>query len=88
MNGTTFRIDLDAMGRDIVEARGGKWQPGRGGMCRCAARVDGDPSLSIHVGDTSLLFHCFAGCTTVAVLEALQRSGDRVCRRRTRGRRR
>ncbi len=78
MNITTSRIDLDAMGRDIVEARGGKWQPGRGGMCRCPAHADGDPSLSVRVGDTSLLFHCFAGCTTIAVLEALRRSGDRV----------
>nr|WP_295658773.1 toprim domain-containing protein [Polymorphobacter sp.] len=78
MNGTTSRTDLDAQGRDIVETRGGKWQPGRGGMCRCPAHVDGDPSLSVRVGDTSLLFHCFAGCTTVAVLEALRRSGDRV----------
>ena len=78
MNRIPSRIDLDAQGRDIVEARGGKWQPGRGGMCRCPAHADGDPSLSVRVGDTSLLFHCFAGCTTVAVLEALRRSGDRV----------
>ena len=78
MNRTASHIDLDAQGRDIVEARGGKWQPGRGGMCRCPAHADGDPSLSVRVGDTSLLFHCFAGCTTVAVLETLRRSGDRV----------
>ena len=78
MNGTTSRFDLDAMGRVIVEARGGKWQPGQGGMCRFPAHVDGDPSLSVRVGDTSLLFHCFAGCTTVAVLEALRRSGDLI----------
>ena len=78
MNRIPSRMDLDAQGRDIVEARGGKWQPGRGGMCRCPAHADGDPSLSVRVGDTSLLFHCFAGCTTVTVLEALRRSGDRI----------
>ena len=47
-------------------------------MCRCPAHNDADPSLSIRVGDTSLLFHCFAGCTAVDVIQALRRSGDRV----------
>ena len=70
--------DLEAQGRAIVEARGGKWDARRGGMCRCPAHNDGDPSLSVRIGDTSLLFHCFAGCTGVDVLQALRRSGDRV----------
>jgi len=72
------RSDLEAQGRAIVEARGGKWDARRGGMCRCPAHDDGDPSLSVRIGDTSLLFHCFAGCTGVDVLQALRRSGDRV----------
>jgi len=72
------RSDLDAQGRAIVEARGGKWDARRGGTCRCPAHNDADPSLSIRVGDTSLLFHCFAGCTAVDVIQALRRSGDRV----------
>jgi len=75
---TLSRSVLEAQGRAIVETRGGKWDARRGGMCRCPAHDDGDPSLSVRIGDTSLLFHCFAGCTTVAVLETLRRSGDRV----------
>jgi len=72
------RSDLEAQGRAIVEARGGKWDARRGGMCRCPAHDDADPSLSVRVGDTSLLFHCFAGCTAVDVIQALRRSGDHV----------
>jgi len=72
------RSDLEAQGRAIVEARGGKWDARRGGMCRCPAHDDADPSLSVRIGDTSLLFHCFAGCTAVDVIQALRRSGDRV----------
>ena len=70
--------DLEAQGRAIVETRGGKWDARRGGMCRCPAHDDGDPSLSVRIGDTSLLFHCFAGCTGVDILQALRRSGDHV----------
>ena len=78
MTAVLSRSDLEAQGRAIVEARGGKWDARRGGMCRCPAHNDADPSLSIRVGDTSLLFHCFAGCTAVDVIQALRRSGDRV----------
>ena len=78
MTAILSRSDLEAQGRAIVEARGGKWDARRGGMCRCPAHNDADPSLSIRVGDTSLLFHCFAGCTAVDVIQALRRSGDRV----------
>ena len=78
MTATLSRSDLEAQGRAIVEARGGKWDARRGGMCRCPAHDDADPSLSVRIGDTSLLFHCFAGCTGVDVLQALRRSGDRV----------
>ena len=70
--------DPEAQGRAIVETRGGKWDARRGGMCRCPAHDDGDPSLSVRIGDTSLLFHCFAGCTGVDILQALRRSGDHV----------
>lgn len=62
--------DLEAKGRSIVEERGGHWFAG-GGMCRCPAHDDRTPSLSVRLGRTRLLFHCFAGCATAAVLEAL-----------------
>ena len=78
MTAVLSHSDLEAQGRAIVEARGGKWDSRRGGMCRCPAHDDSDPSLSVRIGDTSLLFHCFAGCTGVDVLQALRRSGDRV----------
>ncbi|MGI4877608.1 MAG: DUF7146 domain-containing protein [Janthinobacterium lividum] len=68
---TVSRIELEQQGRAIVEQLGGKWSP-RGGMCRCPAHDDGSPSLSIRVGDTTLLVHCFAGCNSVDVLKALR----------------
>jgi len=68
---TVSRLELEQQGRAIVEQLGGKWSP-RGGMCRCPAHDDGSPSLSIRVGDTTLLVHCFAGCNSVDVLKALR----------------
>lgn len=65
------RFDLEAQGRAIVEQLGGTWK-GMGGMCCCPAHDDRTPSLSVRVGDTSLLFHCFAGCTSVDVIKALR----------------
>ena len=65
------RADLEAQGRTIVGQRGGRWT-GASGMCRCPAHDDRDPSLSVRVGETTLLFHCFAGCATVDVLRALR----------------
>lgn len=65
------RSDLEAQGRSIVHQLGGKWS-GQAGMCRCPAHDDRAPSLSVRLGDTSLLFHCFAGCESVDVLRALR----------------
>lgn len=59
-------------GQSIVQALGGQWR-GEGGLCRCPAHADRNPSLSVRVGDTSLLFHCFAGCDNREVLAALRR---------------
>jgi hypothetical protein len=42
-------------------------------MCRCPAHDDRTPSLSVRVGDTRLLFKCFAGCDTHDVLRAIRR---------------
>jgi hypothetical protein len=65
---------LDALGRAIVERHGGRWTAA-GGMCRCPAHDDRTPSLSVRPGDRRLLFHCFAGCDTAAVIGALRDRG-------------
>jgi hypothetical protein len=45
---------------------------GKGWTARCPAHEDRKPSLSVHVGDDDrLLVHCFAGCTTEAIVGAL-----------------
>lgn len=41
-------------------------------MCRCPAHEDATPSLSVRVGEVSILFKCFAGCATIDVLRALR----------------
>lgn len=56
----------------IVRQLGGKWH-GDYAMCRCPAHADGDPSLSVRVGDRAVIFHCFAGCTSGAIVDALRR---------------
>ena len=66
--------DLVCQGRTIVEALGGKWQS-RQGLCCCPAHDDRTPSLSVRVGDTALLFTCFAGCDTRDVIAGLRRRG-------------
>ena len=58
-------------GRTIVEALGGTWR-NDGGMCRCPAHGDRTPSLSVRLGQRRLLFHCFAGCETRAIMDALR----------------
>lgn len=61
---------LEAEGRAIVERFGGSWQA-NGGMCRCPAHDDRNPSLSVRLGERRLLFHCFAGCETGKIIRAL-----------------
>lgn len=65
-------LDAEIRAKSIVEQLGGVWR-GTRGECRCPAHDDGSPSLSVRLGDTAILFHCFAGCTTVDVMKALQR---------------
>ncbi len=55
----------------------GKWN-GALGMCRCPAHNDRTPSLSVTIGARAVLFHCFAGCTNEAVLDALAMNGIRL----------
>lgn len=66
------RASLEAIGADLVRQLGGRWLD-IGGMCLCPAHVDRSPSLSIRIGEKSLLFHCFAGCTNADVLAAVRR---------------
>lgn len=65
-------LDLESAAARIVKQLGGTWT-GRGGLCLCPAHADRRPSLSIRVGTSSLLFHCFAGCDRIDVLRAVRR---------------
>lgn len=63
--------NLAAAGARIVAELAGHWRHDRG-TCLCPAHNDRVASLSVRVGDRTLLFHCFAGCDTTAVLAALR----------------
>lgn len=67
-------IDAAVRAKQIVESLGGRWT-GSHGECRCPAHDDHTPSLSVRLGDTAILFKCFAGCSSVDVLKALDRQG-------------
>lgn len=62
---------LHAAAASIVKSLGGTWKPS-GAMCRCPAHDDRRPSLSVRVGEHSILFKCFAGCSTIDVIRALR----------------
>ena len=65
-------LDAEMRAKNIVEKLGGIWRGSRG-ECLCPAHNDSSPSLSVRLGDTAILFHCFAGCTPVDVMKALER---------------
>lgn len=65
---------LERRAKEIVEAFGGSWN-GTKGMCRCPAHDDRSPSLAIGLGKQAILFHCFAGCSSGAVLAAFAGKG-------------
>jgi putative DNA primase/helicase len=65
---------LEQEARALVERLGGRWSP-QGGMCRCPAHDDRTPSLSVRVGRSRLLLHCFAGCRAADILRALGSAG-------------
>ena len=65
-------MDAQIRAKKIVEHLGGVWR-GTQGECRCPAHEDSTPSLSVRLGDSAILFHCFAGCATIDILRALQR---------------
>lgn len=75
MPGRRAPNSLEEEGRALVERLGGRWTAS-GGLCRCPAHDDRSPSLSVRVGRTSLLLHCFAGCAAADVLRALRASGQ------------
>jgi len=68
----TTDLELESAGREIVKKLKGRWSDGKG-MCLCPAHNDHSPSLSVRVGARSLLFKCFAGCDTIAVLHEIRR---------------
>ena len=68
---------LERRAGDIAAAFGGTWR-GTKGMCRCPAHDDRSPSLAIGLSDHAILFHCFAGCSSEAVLAAFARHGIRA----------
>ncbi|PXA84742.1 virulence-associated protein E [Nostoc sp. 3335mG] len=74
--------DLDSLGEQLVERLVGTWERSRRqGLCLCPAHADRTPSLSVRVGNRSLLFHCFAGCTNLEVVRALRRIEPNALRR-------
>jgi 5S rRNA maturation endonuclease (ribonuclease M5) len=56
-----------------LEAYGKKPKPiiGDSFTSLCPAHDDSDPSLSITTGDRGIMLHCFAGCNTQSILDAI-----------------
>ncbi len=71
------RQPLRNIAANLAKKLGGH-QIGAGFMCRCPAHDDRAPSLSIRIGETALLFKCFAGCDTLDVLRELRAIDRRV----------
>lgn len=74
MDGIVYNASRQSL-RDIaanLAKRLGGQQSGAGFMCHCPAHDDRSPSLSIRIGETALLFKCFAGCDTLDVLRELR----------------
>jgi hypothetical protein len=66
------RSPLDLVLEALAGAGCGYRRIGRSWQARCPVHDDRTPSLSIREGaDGRVLLHCFAGCETGAVLEAL-----------------
>ena len=65
---------LEDRARKMVAALGGKWSRA-GGMCCCPAHADRTPSLSVTIGKSAVLLHCFAGCTNEKVMRGLAAAG-------------
>lgn len=70
----TVSSRLEQRGRELSEMLGGHWSKSKG-MARCPAHDDRTPSLGLRLGSHAILLHCFAGCMTSDVLQALERRG-------------
>jgi putative DNA primase/helicase len=70
MSRASVPSDIEKEARTLVERLGGRWS-GHGGLCLCPAHDDRTPSLSVRLGRTRLLLHCFAGCDAAEILRAL-----------------
>lgn len=73
------RQDLRSIANDLARRLNGH-VTSSGAMCRCPAHDDQNPSLSIRIGRSALLFKCFAGCETGDVLRALRDIDARAIR--------
>lgn len=71
---TRSSVELELEAQRITKKLGGSWH-GSGGMACCPAHNDSKPSLSISVGRTTVLLHCFAGCDFVDVIRAIRLEG-------------
>lgn len=72
LDNPTVHFDLETHAADLVKRLGATWSP-NGAMCRCPAHDDRSPSLSVRLGETALLFKCFAGCNSIDVIRAIRR---------------
>src|SRR3546814_20124967 len=66
-----------AAAKETVRRLHGTWH-GSYGQALCPAHKDRRPSLSVTPGRNAVLFHCFAGCTQAAIMDALSRQGDHI----------
>ena len=67
MSGATL-VSLDA----ILSLLEGVRRTGKGWTARCPAHADRQASLSINEGhDGRILLHCFAGCSSLSVVQAI-----------------
>ena len=65
---------FEAEAHRLTKALGGVWH-GSSGTAHCPAHDDSTPSLSISPGRTTVLLHCFAGCTFVDIIRAIRIDG-------------
>jgi hypothetical protein len=61
---------MDAKLEAFLERLHGVRQNGSSYVAKCPAHEDGDPSLSVSLGQRGVVFHCFAGCDPDAVVES------------------
>ena len=59
----------------VLQRLDGVRRSGSGWSARCPAHDDRHPSLSVTERDGTILFHCHAGCTQDAVIDALRSLG-------------